>query len=114
MLLAADVILVGVLAIVCPLTSRAILLEGRFGCSGSSGRLGIYDLFGEDLGGYRWEGSNSSLQIVTTKILSEPLFCQKFRMNVLPVATHMPTLQLTASERHLAGVARIRVRLSSV
>jgi hypothetical protein len=53
MLLAADVIPVGVFAVICPLANLTKLLEtGTIGLSGSSG-TGLKNLLGEDFGGNR-------------------------------------------------------------
>lgn len=66
MLLASQVILIRILAVVYLCASGADFLERGARCgSGGGGFIGE-DLFSKDLGCERWQGSYSSFQIVAT------------------------------------------------
>ena len=61
MLLATEMILVGIFTEVCSGADGTGFLVGGFGCCGGRGGLGLEDLLGEDFGGNWREGGNTAL-----------------------------------------------------
>lgn len=88
MLLAVDVVGVGILAIVRLLADGAGFLERRLGGGCGGGGLVREDLLGEDLRGERGQGSDSALEVVA-----------------VPVGLHVRPLQLAGAKCDLACVA---------
>lgn len=92
-LLAVHVVRVRVFAVVHFLTRFTSLLKAG-SCGGCGGRRLVRQHFlSEDLGGQGWQGSNTSLEVVS-----------------VPVAGHMSALQVRGAECNLARIAREGVR----
>jgi hypothetical protein len=88
-LLAVEVIIVGILAKVRLLANGARLFERGFCSRGSCCRLVRKDLLGEDLRGKGRQRGNAALQVVA-----------------MPVGLHVRPLQFTRAEGDLTCVAR--------
>lgn len=114
-LLTADVVLIGVFAVVGAAADGAVLLEA--GALGRDARTssGLEDLFGEDLGGDGRETGDATLEVVSAVILVSARFLkQRWRGmrqcgDVLPIAPHVTLLKIAIPESYLAGVACVWV-----
>ena len=70
MLLATEVILIRIFAVIRLLTGCTCPLEGCFGSHSRGGRLRVKDLLREDFGRKRGQGGNASLEIISANAMS--------------------------------------------
>lgn len=108
--LAADVVLVRVLAEVGLGASFAGHLKASLVCLRGNLSAGLENLFGEDLGGDGREGSDTALEVIATRGQGQSSakieIMKVVRNNILPVTAHMALLQVDVAESDLTGVAR--------
>ncbi len=112
-LLAEDMVLVGIFAIVCLVAGLARFFEVGFVGLGACGGSGLDDFFGENFSGNGGQGSDTTFEVVSAVCGQNytPVGLHGIKvLNVLPVTFHMCFLEVDISIRNLAGIARVRVR----
>lgn len=124
--LAQQVIPVGVFAVICLATRFTGTFKHGLVSFGSGVGTSLEDLFGEDFGGDGRQRGNSSLQVISAKIvMSEtqkqdnrssnsrglpPPASPELKSHSLPVTLHVSLLKIDIAVGDLTRVARVRMR----